>query len=122
MLKNAIRILMVGLFIFALEIYLTPSFTPKYHHRIIFIKWNDDITNSQLDKIKDLWSSLPKRVSGFESFEINKLDSAEYDHMVILKFESMKSYNSYLKHKDRKRLLKTSSHLICKKTEFQYWK
>ena len=89
---------------------------------VLLFKWKDGVTGEKINELKSLWEGLLKKVKGFDSFEMIRLVSGEYEQAVIIEFSSEEAHQVYLQHEDHIRLSKKGPALVDKFMEYSYWK
>lgn len=90
-----------------------------YH--VLLFTWKEGTTKKQINEIKHLWKGLVKEVDGFESFEMNEVITENFDHVVILRFASKVAMETYIEHKDHKKLAEVGPAIVEGFSEFDYW-
>ena len=96
----------------------------KVFHQIMLINWVDTLDNSAKTEVINLFSGLPDKIDGFESFEVNDLSksSESFDQVMILRFTSDESVKTYEDHTDHLKIQEISSPLLSGFFLFEYWK
>lgn len=87
---------------------------------ILLFKWNQDVQNERIEEMDGLWKSLAREINGFKSYEMNRVDSKEFDSVVILKFGSQKAYDDYTDHIDHQRIRRLGQAIVAGFSTFSY--
>jgi hypothetical protein len=101
---------------------LRQSSHDKKSDHVLLFKWKPGVDSSQIAKISNLWLDMTVQVPGFDHFELNRLESQEYDHAAMLIFASNDAHEAYLNHKNHQCIREEGSRMVDKFMEFNYWK
>ena len=92
-----------------------------WHHVLLF-KWKASAGQDQIDSLHRLWMGLRQKIEGFRKFGNARLESGEYDEVVMLEFDSRDAYANYQQHADHREIARRGPALVEKFAEYSYWK
>jgi hypothetical protein len=95
---------------------------PRDSHYVLLFKWKAGAPTTAIEQMDALWHGLADKVEGLKSYELIKLTTGEYDHIVVLTFASEAAKKAYHDHKDHARIVGIGSEIVERFFSFSYLK
>lgn len=94
--------------------------TQVFH--VLLFNWKPNTDKERIKEMDGYWTSLQKNIEGFESYEMNALESGYYEHVVILVFNSNQAYEAYNNNSEHKLIQKLGSDIVSDFLSYSYRK
>lgn len=98
------------------------SATAKKLNHVLLFKWKPSVTDAEVLVLSDLWRDLVQEVSGFEEFEMYRVNAGDHDHVVMLTFSGEAAHQQYLSHEKHLRIAELGKDMVDQFFSYSYWK
>ncbi|MEQ8478547.1 Dabb family protein [Fulvivirga sp.] len=92
----------------------------QVQNHVVLLKWKSIADSASIVEMDSLWQRLNDDIEGFDAYEMHPLQKGEYDHVVIMKFNSVESHKKYLNSQEHSRIVMLGNLVVRNVTAFSY--
>lgn len=95
----------------------------KTLQHVIVFQWTENTDQEVKAEIIKIFTELPGKIKGMESFEIHDIISStgDFDNILRFKFKSENALKIYDEHPDHEKVKKMMPHLVSGYASYDYW-
>ncbi|MGE0590600.1 MAG: Dabb family protein [Cyclobacteriaceae bacterium] len=120
--KSMIRYLVPVMLAASVSCVSSTSANNRQLTHVLLFKWKPEVTDARIMVLGDLWKDLNTEIGGFEQYELYRVQSGGYDHVVVLGFDSETAYHEYVNHERHLKIAELGKDMVDQFYSYSYWK